>query len=380
MYQWSGSEEELFNSILEPFIEACGVEIISNSNRDAAVLDAAVQSTPPDILIWPTIEPLALYSDQLLPLGDLMAEQTNYADFWVNIGTVDGEWLALPVKADIKSIVWYSPAQFEAFGYEVPTTFEGLEDLVEQMVADGNVPWSMGMENGANTGWTGSDFIQDLLLTMQGPEYVMGIIDGSVAYNDPGVVDAYEDYARWASDPAYTVGGADGTVNTPFLDAIFQVFSDPPDAMMVKQSGFAGEEIVKEFPTLTYGTDFDFFVFPGIQGMQGGADFLMAFSDSPAAQALIAYLTGPTGAETWATVGFALSPNSLAEGMYADEQLAKKAEYLAQATGFTPDLGDSIPPPFGETEWGAIITAVQGGDIESALDEVAAVQAQVLGR
>ena len=46
------------------------------------------------------------------------------------------------------------------------------------MVADGNVPWSMGFGSDAATGWTGSDFIQDLLLTQQGPQYVMDIING----------------------------------------------------------------------------------------------------------------------------------------------------------------------------------------------------------
>jgi len=73
--------------------------------------------------------------------------------------------------------------------------------------------------------------------------------------------------------------------------------------MMVKQSGFAGGEIVKQFPNLKYGTDYDFFAFPGIKGMQGGADYMMAFSDSAAAKALVAYLTGAEGAKAWAQSG-----------------------------------------------------------------------------
>lgn len=378
MYQWSGAEEEKINAIFKPLVDACGIEIVAESTRDDAVLDARVQSIPPDILFWPNTSPLKLYQDKLKVLSDVGADANNYAQYWVDMGTVDGNWLAIPVKADIKSIVWYSPAQFEAFGYTVPTTFEELDALVEQMVADGNVPWSMGMESGPATGWTGSDFIQDVLLAQQGPEYVMGLIEGSIAYNDAGVVTAYETYYKWASDPKYTVGGADGTVNTGFLDAIYKVFSDPPEAMMVKQSGFAGGEIVKQYPDLVYGTDFDFFAFPGAQGMQGGADFLMVFGDSPATRAMVAYLTGSAGAETWAQVGFDLSPNKLAAGKYADEQLAKKGAALAGAAGFTPDMGDTIGAPFGEAEWKAIITVVQGGDIQTALDEAAAAQTEAL--
>jgi len=286
----------------------------------------------------------------------------------------------LPVKADIKSIIWYSPVQFEAFGYTVPTTFAELDALVEQMVADGNVPWSTGFESGAATGWTGSDFIQDLLLVQQGPEYVMGLISGEVAYDDAGVVQAYETYVKWASDETYTVGGATGTVNTPFLDAIYKVFSDPPEAMMVKQSGFAGGEVAKQFPDLEYGVDYDFFAFPGAQGMQGGADYLMVFGDSAATRAMVAYLTSAEGAIAWARAGFDLSPNNNALGNYTDPQLTKKAEALAGAAGFTPDLGDTIPAPFGEAEWRAIIDAVQGGDIVAALSAAATAQAEGLSQ
>jgi alpha-glucoside transport system substrate-binding protein len=378
MYQWSGAEEEKINAIFQPFVDACGVQIAAESTRDTAVLDTRVQSSPPDVLFWPSTAPLGLYADRLQDLTAVGAHQENYASYWIDIGSADGSWLAVPVKADIKTIIWYSPVQFDAFGYQVPTSFEELDALVEQMVADGNTPWSMGFESDAATGWTGSDFIQDLLLTQQGPDYVMGLIDGSVPYDDAGVVQAYETYVAWASDPVYTVGGATGTVSTGFLDAIYKVFSDPAEAMMVKQSGFAGGEVVAQYPTLQYGTDFDFFAFPGAQGMQGGADFLMAFGTSPATQALVAYLTGAEGAIAWAHAGFDLSPNSHAVGQYTDPQLAKKAEALAAASGFTPDLGDSIPAPFGDTEFKAVVDAVQGNDIASALAPVAAAQQEGL--
>jgi len=380
MYQWTGAEEEKINAIFKPFVDQCGVKIVAESTRDNGVLDTRVKSTPPDILFWPTTAPLTLYPDKLKDLASLGASTANYAQYWLDLGTKDSTLFAIPVKVDIKSIIWYSPARFAALGYTVPTTFEELNTLVEKMVADGNVPWSMGMESGAATGWTGSDFIQDLILTQQGPQYVMDLISGKVAYNDAGVVSAYTTYQKWASDAKYTVGGADGTLNTGFLDAIYKVFQETPEAMLVKQSGFAGGEIVKQYPTLVYGTDYDFFAFPGIQGMQGGSDYMMAFSESAATKALVAYLTSADGAAAWAQAGFDLSPNLLATGKYSDAQLAKKAEALANASGFTPDLGDTIPAPFGEAEWKALITVVQGGDIQAALDIVAAAQTEALAK
>jgi len=380
MYQWTGSEEESFNKIVGPFLDACGVALSAEATRDAAVLDTRVKSTPPDILFWPSTAVTKLYGDKMQDLTSLGAHTDNYASFWVTDGTVNGSLLTLPAKADIKTIIWYSPAQFQTYGYTVPTTFDELKTLVEKMVSDGNIPWSMGFESGAATGWTGSDFIQDLLLTTQGPDYVKGIIDGSVAYDDQGVQDAYGIYGPWASDPKYTVGGATGTVNTAFLDAIYQVFSDPPQAMMVKQSGFAGGEIVSQYPNLVYGTDFDFFQFPGAQGMQGGADYMFAFGNSPAASAFVKYLTSAEGGKNWAAAGFDISPNLAAAGNYPDAQLSKRADMLANASGFTPDLGDALGEPFQSAEWTAIINVVQGMDIPTALAPVAAAQQTVLSK
>ena len=82
---------------------------------------------------------------------------------------------------------------------------------------------------------------------------------------------------------------------------------------MVRQSGFAGGAIKAKFPNLNYGTDYDFFMMPGAQGMQAGSDWMMAFSDKPAVKALVAYLTSDAGAAQWAKVGFDLTPNSRAQ-------------------------------------------------------------------
>ncbi len=378
LYQWSGNEEEMLNKILKPLVDQCGIVLAPESTRDQALLDTRVKAnTPPDIAFWGTTQ-LAQYKDKLTPIDQAGGDAANYAGYWKTMGSVDGKWLGVPVKADIKTIIWYSPVAFEALGYKAPTTWAELDALVEKMKADGKVPWSMGMESGDATGWTGSDFIQDILLVQQGPDYVNDLLSGKVKYNDAGVKQAYETYGKWAKDAAYTVGGAKGTVSTPFLDATFKVFADPAEALMVKQSGFAGGEVKKKFPTLQYGADYDFFPIPDAKGLQGGADFMMVFNPSPAAKAVVAYLTSEAGGKQWAQVGFDLSPNSKANGAYVDPALVKKGDALAKATGFTPDIGDTIPGGFGKAEWKAIVDYVNGGDLDKALADAAKVQEEAL--
>jgi alpha-glucoside transport system substrate-binding protein len=378
LYQWSGVEEAALNQVLQPVVDACGITLKPESTRDQALLDTRVQAgTPPDIAFW-NVAQLVQYQDKLMPMDQLGADRNNYANFFTDPGTINGKWLGLPVKADIKTIIWYSPTNFDALGYTVPTTWDELNSLVDKMAADGNVPWSMGFESGDATGWAGTDFIQDILLVQQGPDYVNGIIDGSVPYNDPGVKQAYETYGKWATDPKYTVGGAQGTLSTPFLQAIYKPFSDPPEAMMVKQSGFAGGEIQKQFPSLKQGTDYDFFVVPGAQGLQGGADWLMAFSDKAAVKAVVTYLASPLGGANWAKATFGLSPNKGASGNYSDPSLQKLDKALSNTKGFTPDIGDTIPGGFGSAEFNGVTEYVNGGNLDTILNDLAAKQAEAL--
>src|SRR6266511_3455570 len=379
LYQWSGVEEEALNSVLQPLVDACGIVLKPESTRDQALLDTRVQAgTPPDVAFWQVAQ-LVQYQDQLKPMDTLGADAASYDDFFVAPMTVDGKWLGLPIKADVKSIIWYSPANFEALGYTVPTTWEELDALVEKMVADGQVPWSMGFESGDATGWTGTDFVQDIMLVQQGPEFVLGVLDGSVSYDDPGVKQAYETYGKWAMDEKYTVGGAQGTLSTPFLEAIYKPFADPPEAMMVKQSGFAGGEIAKQFPDLKQGTDYDFFVVPGIQGLQGSVEPMMSFNDTPAVKALVTYLSSADGGANWAKATFGLSPNNGAAGNYTDPALQKLGEAVASTKGFTFDVGDSIPS-FGSAEFKGITDFVNGGDLDSILSTLATAQAEGLNK
>lgn len=369
-YQWAGQEETRLNQILKPLADACGIVLKPTSTRDQAVLDTQIKAgTPPDVAFW-NIAQLVQYQDKLLPLDTLGADKNQYATFFTDPGTINGKWLGLPVKTDIKTIIWYSPTAFQAKGYTVPTTWDELNTLVDKMAANGDVPWSMGFESGNATGWTGADWIEEMLLVQQGPQYVLDIMSGKTPYNDAAMTTAWEAYGKWAKDPKYTNGGAQGTLSTSFNKAIDDVFSDPPKAMMVRQSGFASGEITTKYPDLKYGTDFDFFQVPGSKGIQGGADWLMAFKNTPAVQALITYLSSPLGGANWAKANFDLSPNKGANGQYTDPAEIKKGQILANAQGYVLSLGDVIPDGFNPTLWTGIVNYVNGQDLKTQLDNI----------
>ncbi|UCF61265.1 MAG: carbohydrate ABC transporter substrate-binding protein, partial [Anaerolineaceae bacterium] len=343
-----------------------------------AVLATRVEGgNPPDISLMPNVGAFAMYKDQLIPLEDLGANLDNYLPSWLALGSVDGTVYGVFVKADVKSLVWYSPLAFDAMGYTIPKTWDEFVALVDQIKADGGIPLSMGMESGAATGWTGTDFVQDILLRTQGLAFTDGLATGATAWNDPGVKAAWEIYGTWATDETYALGGADGTVSTGFLDAIYAVFADPPQAYMVKQSGFAGGVVEGQYPELVFGTDYNFFVIPSMDGspppVQVGGDAMAVFNDTPAVRAVIGYLTSGRGGRAWAASGFDLSPNNKVTGLsYTDPISAAKAAVMLRAPAVSFDVGDLLPGGMVMDEFAAITEYVNGGDLDAILNRLQA--------
>jgi len=376
---WTDDKEAMFQGILAPVLEECNITLEYEGTHELpAVLQARVDGgNPPDISIMPSISALAQYEEYLVPMSELGAHLENYNQSWLDLGTVNGEVYGIFVRAGVESLVWYNPSAFEAAGYEVPETWEEFLYLVGQIRDEGKVPLSMGVESGAATGWTGIDFVQDILLRTQGADYVNGLVRRDIPWNDAGVVEAWEIYGSWATDPRYALGGAEGTVNTYFRDAILVVFSDPPKAYMVKQSDFAGGVISSEYPDLGFGTDYDFFVLPGPGGdpaaMQVWGDAMAAFNDTPAVRAVVAYLTSAEGAQAWAASGLDLSPNEAVTGEdYTDPISARKGDALAAAPAVSFGMGGLLPGEQMMLEFEAITAYVIGGDLTTILGDMQA--------
>jgi len=220
---WSGEEEETFRSILAPVLDGCGLTLSYEGTRDLnTVLATRVEGgSAPDIAALPNPGSLVNYYEDMVPLEDVGVNPENYAEGWVVRGSVEGTWYGLPVKTDVKSLVWYSPANFEAFGFEPPTTWADFQEFLDMLNSETDVaPLAMGFESGGATGWTATDFLQDILLRTQGKEFVNGLISGETDWNDPAMVETWNMYVDWVE--MYNAGGTDGalTVGDPRLKCV----------------------------------------------------------------------------------------------------------------------------------------------------------------
>jgi alpha-glucoside transport system substrate-binding protein len=162
-------------------------------------------------------------------------------------------------NVNVKSLVWYVPENFEDAGYDVPTTMEELKALTEQIVADGEVPWCIGLGSGAATGWPATDWVEDLMLRLHPPEVYDQWTTNEMPFNDPRVVEAIEEFGWFARDDAKVAGGAGAVATTDFRDSPKGMFASPPQCYLHRQASF----VPAFFPEGTeFGADVDFFYFP----------------------------------------------------------------------------------------------------------------------
>ena len=105
--------------------------------------------------------------------------------------TVDGTFLGAPLMASVKGFVWYSPSMFEENGWEIPETWDDMLALSDQIVDSGMKPWCVGIESGNATGWTYTDWVEDMVLRQHGPEVYDQWVNHEIPFNDPKVVEVY---------------------------------------------------------------------------------------------------------------------------------------------------------------------------------------------
>tara|TARA_R110002020_G_scaffold34692_2_gene105327 strand:+ start:157 stop:1500 length:1344 start_codon:yes stop_codon:yes gene_type:complete len=386
---WRGDDEILFNSVLAYFREATGVDArySSSENYEQQIVIDTQAGSPPDIAILPQPGLLADLADKgfLTPLGgetaDWVKENYGAGESWVGYGTYEGpegeeHFYAFPYKADVKSLVWYVPENFEEAGYEIPETMEDLIALSDQIVEDGGVPWCIGLGSGGATGWPATDWVEDMMLRTQPAETYDKWVSNEIKFNDPAVVGAIEEFGKFAKNEEYVSGGVAAVASTDFRDSPKGLFDIPPKCYLHHQASF----VPSFFPEGTeLGTDADFFYMPTYASKADlgtpvlGAGTLVSITrDTPAAQAFIEFLKTPIAHEVWMAQAAFLTPyKGVNVEAYANDPLRKQGDILTSATTFRFDASDLMPGKIGAGAfWTGMVDYVGGKDAETVATEI----------
>ena len=387
---WLSPEDDVFRSVLAYFADATGADVVytgSDSFEQQIVIDAEAGSAP-NIAVFPQPGLAADMASRglLHPLPEGMGEwiAANYGagESWVDLGTYadaegNDQLYGFFYNVNVKSLVWYNPENFEDFGYEVPETMEDLRALTEQMVADGETPWCIGLGSGAATGWPATDWVEDIMLRTVEPSVYDQWTTNEIPFNDERVVAAIEEFGWFARDDAKVSGGAAAVASTDFRDSPAGLFASPPQCFMHRQASF----VPAFFPDdVEFGVDADFFYFPsyaekdlGNPVLGGGT--LMAITDpSDATSALMEFFQLPIAHEvSMAQTGFLTPHTGVNLDTYLNDALRGQGEILVNATTFRFDGSDLMPGGVGAgTFWTGMVDYVGGADAQAVADDIQA--------
>jgi alpha-glucoside transport system substrate-binding protein len=355
----TGTEAEGFIAGANAWAEKTGGTANFQGSRDfeTQIRVAYESGTLPDVALFPQPGALAQYQDKAPAFPDdlLATLQENFDPIWTDLVTFDGKVSAVPLKADVKSLVWYSPKVFEEKGYTVPQTWDELMALQEQIKADGGTPWCIGIESGAATGWVFTDWMEDLMLRKYGPEVYDQWVSHELPFDSPEVRDVATMIGDIWFDDANVVGGRSSIVSTGFGAAPTQLVAG--DCVLHRQGNFAAANILAEAPDAVFGPDgdFDAFYLPTISDefgkvMLSGGNYAVAFNDKPETVSFMKHLAGPdfANARINADVGGFISPNKAQDtSLYSSDLDRQFAELLVTADVVRFDASDLMPGEVG---------------------------------
>ncbi len=376
-----------FAESMKAFEDATGITVkyIGDKTFESRIAIAVDAGNPPDIADFPQPGAVANYARQGHVVDpttwistDWMKQQYNQS--WLDMGTVtgpDGNPMTGGVwhRFNGKSLVWYPKDDWDKAGYTIPTTWDELLALSQQIADDGDTPWCIGIESQSATGWPATDWTEEMMLRTTSLENYDKWVKGELKFDSPEVKNAIETWSKIWFNPAFVFGGTDAIVSTYFGDSPAPMFEEPPKCWMHRQGNF----ITGFFPeTAKAGVDYDFFYFPPVDPQYGkpflvAGDIMTMFNDRPEVRALMEYFTTPQSASGWLQNGGALAAHLTATpDLYGVDLERGIAELVSQATSFRFDASDLMPAQVGSGSfWTGMVDYVSGAaDLDTVLKEI----------
>ena len=156
-------QARLFQKEFDAFTARTGITVQYEANKDfeTLILVRVEGGNAPDVAQFaqPGLVADFVRKGKVIDLYSWMDKAFLTKQFkqgYLDMGTVDGKLGGLWHNIDVKSLVWYPKAAFDAKGYKVPETWDQLIALSDQIVKDGGTPWCVGVESAGATGWAGT--------------------------------------------------------------------------------------------------------------------------------------------------------------------------------------------------------------------------------
>jgi alpha-glucoside transport system substrate-binding protein len=385
MATWTGAEQASFMAVMKPFTDSTGITINYEASRDqdALLTTRVAAGNPPDLAAAPSPTLLTNFakSGKVIALNniiDMSSLQSQYSPGWISLSEPlnDGKVYQLYSWVSLKGLIWYDPKNFQAKGYNIPNSWDSLVNLQQTIKSGGTTPWCIALESGAASGWPGSDWVKEIVLSQSGPTVYDNWWQGKQKWTSPEIKLAWQTWGTiLGSGDTNVYGGAKNMVATNFGDGGTPMFQNPPKCYMHNQASFITSFFQSANASLQPVTDFNFFPLPDITAQYAGAhvvagDAWSMFNNTPQAQQMLKYLQTPAAQAIWVKRGGKISPNSQVSLDSYPDALSKSTAQILVATKIAKyDAGDLMPADMKNAYWSAVLQFAQD---QSKLDSILA--------
>jgi DNA-binding SARP family transcriptional activator/class 3 adenylate cyclase/ABC-type glycerol-3-phosphate transport system substrate-binding protein/type II secretory pathway predicted ATPase ExeA len=377
-----------FRRELDAFTSRTGVEVafVDFPELESWITAREAEGDPPDLAFsLPGAAADLARQGHLVDMGRFLdADQlrSDQSPYLVSLGTIaphgswpagDGQLFGAFTQLGLKSLVWYPVPELRAAGYEIPTSWDELTALGDDLRSSGHTPWCFGWESGEVSGWPGTDWIENLVLAGAGSEAYDDWTYHRMPFDSPAVRDAFRRLDEVVFREGSVLGGPEGASATSVFDAPSPLLDHPPGCWLHLQASFAAAFL----PSGSVGRTTDVFPFPSVRGDPaaiGGGDMITAFSDRPEVREVVRFLLSPDYGVEMVGTGQFLSSNPHFDPENYPPFQRRQAEALHAALSldtFRFDASDLMPPPIGdEVFFQAMMTYLEEGP--DSLDRILA--------
>jgi alpha-glucoside transport system substrate-binding protein len=393
MATWTGAEQASFMAVMKPFTDSTGITISYEASRDQdALLTTRVASgNPPDLAAAPSPTLLTNFAktNKVVALNnvvDMAALSAQYSKSWIDLGMPlnDGKLYEMYSWVSLKGLIWYDPKNFQAKSYNVPNSWDSLISLQDTIKSGGTTPWCIALESGAASGWPGSDWVKEIVLSQSGPTVYDAWWQGKQKWSSPEIKQAWQTWGTiLGSNDSNVYGGAKNMAATNFADGGTPMFQSPPKCYMHNQASFITSFFTSANASLQPVTDFNFFPMPDITAQYAGAhvvagDAWSMFHDTPQARKMLQYLQTADAQAIWVKRGGKISPNNKVSLDSYPDPLSKSTAQILVATKIAKyDAGDLMPADMKNAYWAAVLQfAADQSKLNSILANLDTIQAK----
>jgi alpha-glucoside transport system substrate-binding protein len=306
---------------------------------------------------------------------DMAALEESMVPGTLESGTINGELYGLLVSMNVKGLVFYDKPAWDAAGYEAPASIAELEDLTEQIKADGGTPWCMGIESDTATGWPATDWFEVLISKYGGADEYNAWVAHDTLFGSDLVREAAGTFESLLFTEGNVLGGRQAIPSTNFGTGGNPMFDEAgPGCWLYQQGSF----ITGFFPDAVkedLDTNVGLFGFPpaeagGDNPVIGGGDLAVMLNEDQATKDAMAILADPRIGEQAASTSSFISPHSSFDVALYPNQVTKDVAAVAYgSTAFLFDGSDQMPGEVGAGAFWRDLTSWIAGeqDLDTAL-------------